>query len=104
MTNNLKVDFVTDASRIRSLCINERWYECGTIEEYNKLLNFVDEHKTLDVDSLEVIAMDIYRHSHNKMDKSYTERELISNIKHIILNDACRFRLLGANVTSENYL
>ena len=104
MTNRINVDFVTNSSRIRGLCIEERWYECGTIEEYNKLLKYVDEHKVLDVDSLEVIAMDIYRHSRNQMDANYTERELISDIKDSILNDATRMVLLGANVTSENYL
>ena len=84
----LNIRVITDSSRIRGLCIKERWYTDGTIAAYNNLLEYVDENKILDEESLDFIAWDIYNHSTN-FDYSYTGKENTENIKFIILNDAC---------------
>lgn len=94
MTNKINACFMTDSYKIRELCIRERWYECGTIRDYNEILNYVDAHSMLDVDSLDIIATDIYLHSTNKLCHD-TREGYIEDIKHIILNDATTICLLG---------
>lgn len=79
---NLNLTVRTAADRIRSLCIKEQYYTNGTIQEYDELLTYVDEHRDLTEESLDWIAKNILEHS------CYFD-ETISNIKFKILNDAC---------------
>lgn len=52
---------------IRSLCIEKRYYECGDIQAYENLLNYVGELGEIRADKVSteilVIAEDIYKHS-----------------------------------------
>ena len=79
---NLNLIVRTDASMIRSLCIKEQYYTCGTTKEYSELLTFVDDHRELDEESLNWIAQNILDHS------CYFD-ETVSNVKFKILNNAC---------------
>lgn len=94
MKQNLNIVARTDSDLIRSMCIREYWYTNGTIAEYNNLLTYVGDHRTIEEDSLDWIAWDIYNHSSN-FDYSYPDEENIENIKFIILNDACRYSHVG---------
>jgi len=91
---NLNIELHTDASMIRGLCIKENWYTDGTIQAYSNLLSYCDENRRVTEESLDFIAWDIYNHSSN-FDYSYSQEENVSNIKFIILNDACRITHFG---------
>lgn len=52
-----------EASEIRKLCIKHDWFNRGTNEEYELLLNYGFSHKEITVDELVEMATLILEHS-----------------------------------------
>lgn len=52
------------ASNLRSLCIKNDWYTCGTNAEYEKVLEMANK-ENITTDDIVEIATDIYEHSSN---------------------------------------
>ena len=79
---------------VRNLCIKKDWYVRGSCDEYDKMLNYVNEHyypKSKDVYN---VAKDIFEHSN----KDYwirggglSEKEAVESIMFELYND-CIFR------------
>ena len=51
---------------VRSLCIANDWYTCGTNEDYNVMLDFVSKNEPT-VENICWIAKDIISHSKSNM-------------------------------------
>ena len=57
-----KFERVWDSKSVRAACVKFRWYTCGTDEDYEKMIDFVDSHKPTDRNICRVIE-DIFNHS-----------------------------------------
>lgn len=88
---NIKLQIKTNAMKIRQFCIDHQYYTCGTVAQYENLLNFVENNKELQDHSLEWIARDIIEHSIMSRDIDYwkKEDELVEYMRNDILNEAC---------------
>lgn len=88
---NIKLQITTNAMKIRQFCVDHQYYTCGTVAEYENLLNYVDLNKQLQEHSLEWIARDIIEHSTMSRDIDYwkKEEELVTYMRNDILNEAC---------------
>lgn len=62
-------------------CIEADWYTAGDVEEYNRMLDYVDDVEEATTDELYVIAVDIKEHSE-------TDYE-IEDIMFVLANDCC---------------
>ena len=67
MKPNIKEVRRLSASAVRQLCINHRWYTCGTTDEYAAMFDKLYDESGFEVDitaeKLFDIATDIYKHS-----------------------------------------
>ena len=78
-----KVTRLITVEGIRNVCIAMNYYTAGTVEEYERLFDYVREHKVLTEEVAEHIAVDIFEHS--AIEKLMTvygvdEKELFSGI------------------------
>lgn len=90
--------FKLSADDVRNICIANEWYTCGTVSEYNEMLDDVREYCDnienkmfeLNVDlRIENIAQNILAHSDDvKLCEQYncTYYELRMNMIHTLLN------------------
>lgn len=74
----IKSEKILSPASIRSLCIEQNWYTCGTNEEYNNMLNMI-QNKRVTKNLLYRIALDIYYHS-KKETYCYSCNEQIEHI------------------------
>lgn len=72
-------------SAIRSMCIENHYYTCGDNEDYNKLYEFIKNHKPTSI-NIYWVAEDIARHSDLSRYRQ-TEKENIESIMYAIAND-----------------
>lgn len=56
---------------LRNLCIRNNWYTCGTVKEYQKMLNICDKDNITTNDIVK-IAQDIMDHSSKNDDRELT--------------------------------
>lgn len=68
MTNAIVVEKRTlSMYKLRKLCVTNKWYTCGTNEDYDKLLSSVHDNKfepvEMTTEKLAEIAADIMRYS-----------------------------------------
>jgi hypothetical protein len=54
---------VLSMETLRCLCIRQKWFTRGTIEDYNELLTFVDDLENINTETLQTIAEIILRNS-----------------------------------------
>lgn len=56
--------FIRDwsCSSVREACVRCGWYTCGTSQDYESMLAFVDSHKPTDC-NITKVAEDIFYHS-----------------------------------------
>ena len=58
---------ILDATKLRSVCINNNWYTCGTCEQYDRLFRrLYDENRcpqNMTTEKLAEVAEDIMEHS-----------------------------------------
>lgn len=88
------IKFNLDWESVRAACIENEWYTCGNIAEYENMLDYVRENCNdmcdLNVElHLEFIAMDIFAHSDKKrlLDISdCTVKEYYEHIAGVLLN------------------
>lgn len=66
---------------VKKLCVEQKWYTCGDIEAYCKMLSFVQGVIYASVDDLEKIATDIKEHS----DTTYK----VADIMYFLANRCC---------------
>lgn len=66
---------------VRKACITYDWYTCGDCEEYDKMLNYVNNIDVATLDEIETIATDIKEHS----DTNYE----IKDIMFVLVNECC---------------
>ena len=66
---------------VRKVCISHDWYTAGDVEEYDNILNYVNDIDEATTDELYVIAADIKEHSE-------TEYE-IEDIMFVLANECC---------------
>lgn len=59
---------------LRNLCIRNNWYTCGTVQEYQKMLNMCKKDN-ITTNDIVTIAQDIMDHSNKEENE---ERELTS--------------------------
>lgn len=79
-----------DHLKVRSLCVKNNYYTCGTNEEYNKMFSHCKGKMT--IKKIEYIANDIFNHSDIETFKSTygcSDEELIENIAFELINDCC---------------
>lgn len=68
--------------KVRSMCINQDLYDCGTNEDYsNLLLNLCSNEKEMTLEKIIEIAEDILIHSDTEME--------ITNIMFLLINECC---------------
>ena len=79
---DLNITLRTDSGRVAAFCQKENYYTAGTIQDYSRLLDYVDNRDEINELSLNWIAWDIKEHS-------AIPWETLENIKHKFLNDAC---------------
>lgn len=85
-TSICNVGYYISAKEVRQMCDEYSWYTCGTIEDYNKMLNYCKSTQEKDgdmTDFIYTVAKDIFEHS-NKNDIS------VESIMGIITSRAIR--------------
>lgn len=63
---------------VRQCCIDNKWYTCGTNEEYSRMLDYVRDSKPI-LSNLFTVAKDIFDHSDWDDQLGY-EDEIIESI------------------------
>lgn len=79
-----------DHLKVRSLCVKNNYYTCGTNEEYGKMFSHCKGKMT--IRKIENIAKDIFNHSDVETFKNRygcSDEELIENIAFELINDCC---------------
>ena len=85
----VKESRVLYSDSVRSLCIKNEWYTCGTSSDYKKLLDYVASKRTFTINDIKKVAINIYNHSDiDKLASEYScENELyLNHILYEILN------------------
>ena len=70
---------------VRNMCIRENFYTCGNCEEYNKMLDYVFNHKNPELTDIYNVAKDILEHTDKEL------QQTIENIMFILANDVIRY-------------
>jgi Cdc6-like AAA superfamily ATPase len=78
-------------SKLRSICIKNNWYTCGTVTDYSNMFTMC-EVENVTTETLYQIAKDIYEHTNVKSAKNGCSEEYsdIDNILNMMIyvNDA----------------
>lgn len=71
---------------VRSMCIRENFYTCGTCTDYESILNFVEDSSPTQ-ENIYKVAHDIANHS-NWDDDNWSEKDKIENVAFCIVTQA----------------
>lgn len=77
---------------VRKVCVENNWYTHGTVEEYENMLNMVDNFRPSDL-RIFLVALDIFNHSNQNYwirDGGLTETEAIESIMFVLGNDVVK--------------
>lgn len=93
MTNKLTIIASVNWTSVRQFCIDHSFYTAGTQEQYEKLMDYVNKHKTLDMISLFVIVSDIISHSDICEEDWISRDSMYEGITDMFLTEACQINL-----------
>ena len=62
MKHRIETERTWDMETVRTYCIKNQYYTCGTGKEYDSMLHFVESHKPTN-NALFRVAKDIFEHS-----------------------------------------
>lgn len=88
---------VIDRSKVREMCIRHDYYTCGNCEEYEAMLNYVDEIDADNIHEMKVVAENIFCHcAVDKFLSEYncSEDEFKDNILWCLYNECCTTRIM----------
>lgn len=72
---------------VAKMCCDECYYTLGTYDDYNKVMNYVEEHPNPTDEDIYKVAKDIQEHS---FDKEEPEEEPVTDIMHKLANNVVR--------------
>ena len=87
---------VWDSYKVRNFCIKNEFYTRGDVEDYTKMLHYVDEHHHPEMLDIERVAFDILDHSSQEANDEYC----ISDIMFLLTGD-CITTYYGKTVKTE---
>ena len=79
------------SNEVRSLCIKNEYYTCGTCNEYENMLSMC-HYKEATTELLLKVAQDIWEHSSQERilyQCGCTEKEILENLLYGLINDCC---------------
>ena len=82
---------ILSKSKLRDLCIENRFYTCGSDLDYKKMMRRADYFSNITLDEISLLAIDIVKHSDNLFEVfGLSKRDSIKCVASLILNNCCR--------------